>query len=125
MLSLYFLLSVKGVNFYGPKSEYIVSGSDCGNIFLWEKESEKIVQYMQGDVGGVVNCLEPHPLLPCLATSGLDHDVKVWLPTRNEPTPLDGLKKVRGTMCDIIRGLIGYSCVWFNVVNAIIVNLAM
>ncbi|XP_041470689.1 DDB1- and CUL4-associated factor 8-like [Lytechinus variegatus] len=89
--------TVKGVNFYGPKSEYIVSGSDCGNVFLWEKESEKIVQYMQGDVGGVVNCLEPHPLLPCLATSGLDHDVKVWLPTRSEPTPMDGLKKLMMT----------------------------
>ncbi|XP_072166055.1 DDB1- and CUL4-associated factor 8-like [Diadema setosum] len=89
--------TVKGVNFYGPKSEFIVSGSDCGNIFLWEKESEKVLQYMQGDVGGVVNCLEPHPSVACLATSGLDHEVKVWLPTAKQPTELDGLKKVMMT----------------------------
>ncbi|RMX60890.1 hypothetical protein pdam_00003491 [Pocillopora damicornis] len=41
-----------------------------------------------------VNCLEPHPFAPILATSGLDHDVKIWLPTAEEPTSLDGLKNV-------------------------------
>ena len=49
------LISVKGVNFYGPKSEFIVTGSDCGNIFLWEKQSEKIVNFYQGDNAGVVS----------------------------------------------------------------------
>ena len=48
-------LTVKGVNFYGPRSEFIVSGSDCGNVFLWEKHSEKIVNYFQADKGGVVS----------------------------------------------------------------------
>ena len=41
-----------------------------------------------------VNCLEPHPNAPILATSGLDHDIKLWLPTGEEPTALEGLKKV-------------------------------
>uniref|UniRef100_A0A8C9A749 DDB1- and CUL4-associated factor 8 n=1 Tax=Prolemur simus TaxID=1328070 RepID=A0A8C9A749_PROSS len=41
--------TVKGVNFYGPKSEFVVSGSDCGHIFLWEKSSCQIVQFMEGD----------------------------------------------------------------------------
>ncbi|XP_044128275.1 DDB1- and CUL4-associated factor 8 [Bufo gargarizans] len=86
--------TVKGVNFYGPKSEFVVSGSDCGHIFLWEKSSCQIVQFMDGDKGGVVNCLEPHPHLPVLATSGLDYDVKIWLPTSKDPTELDGLKEV-------------------------------
>ena len=48
------MFSVKGVNFYGPQSEYVISGSDCSNVFLWEKESEKIVQYFHADEGGVV-----------------------------------------------------------------------
>lgn len=43
-----------------------------------------------------VNCLEPHPHLPVLATSGLDHDVKIWAPTAKAPTQLSGLKEVRG-----------------------------
>ena len=47
---------MKGVNFYGPHSEYIISGSDCGNIFLWDREAEKVVQFFHGDEGGVVSC---------------------------------------------------------------------
>jgi len=35
---------------------------------------------MKGDHAGVVNCLEPHPWMPVLATSGLEHDVKIWTP---------------------------------------------
>ena len=46
---------MKGVNFYGPRSEYIISGSDCSNVFLWEKQSEKIVQFFPADEGGVVS----------------------------------------------------------------------
>jgi WD repeat-containing protein 42A len=72
--------TVKGVNFYGPNSEYIISGSDCGNIFLWDKQTEGLVKLMPGDDNGVVNVLEPHPTLPVLATSGLDDEVKLWLP---------------------------------------------
>lgn len=86
--------TVKGVNFYGPRSEFVVSGSDCGHIYLWDKYSARIVQFMEGDRGGVVNCLEPHPHLPGMATSGLDHDIKLWAPTAETPTALKGLKEV-------------------------------
>ncbi|XP_077379878.1 DDB1- and CUL4-associated factor 8 isoform X1 [Festucalex cinctus] len=86
--------TVKGVNFYGPCSEFVVSGSDCGHIYLWDKHSARIVQFMEGDRGGVVNCLEPHPHLPGMATSGLDHDIKLWAPTAETPTGLKGLKEV-------------------------------
>lgn len=46
--------TVKGVNFFGPGSQYVVSGSDCGNIFFWHRETEAIVQCMPGDENGVV-----------------------------------------------------------------------
>ena len=46
--------TVKGVNYYGPQSEFVVSGSDCGNIFFWHKETEAIVQCVAGDENGVV-----------------------------------------------------------------------
>lgn len=59
-----FLISVKGVNFYGPKSEFVVSGSDCGHIFLWEKSSCQIIQFMEGDKGGVVSMLRWAGCLP-------------------------------------------------------------
>lgn len=72
--------TIKGVNFFGPNSEFVVSGSDCGSIFFWDKESEIIVNWLHGDDSGVVNCLEPHPEFPIMATSGLDDDAKIWVP---------------------------------------------
>ena len=86
--------TVKGVNFYGPKSEFVISGSDCGNIFIWSKETEAIIHMFEGDEGGVVNVLETHPNLPFLATSGLDDEVKIWHPTSNSPIALDLIEKV-------------------------------
>ncbi|KAL9902419.1 DDB1- and CUL4-associated factor 8-like isoform 1-T1 [Glossina fuscipes fuscipes] len=70
--------TIKGVNFFGPNCEYIISGSDCGNIYYWDKNTEAIVNFMPGDISGVVNCLEPHPSVPILATSGLDDNIKIW-----------------------------------------------
>uniref|UniRef100_A0A2K5D1Z1 Uncharacterized protein n=1 Tax=Aotus nancymaae TaxID=37293 RepID=A0A2K5D1Z1_AOTNA len=84
--------TVKGVNFYGPKSESVVSSSDCGHIFLWEKSSCQIIQFMEGT-------REPHPHLPVRTSQknrilGWDHDVKIWPPTTEVSTELTGLKDV-------------------------------
>ena len=54
-LSLSLSLSVKGVNYFGLQSEYIVSGSDCGHVFLWDKKTADIIQYLVGDKEGVVS----------------------------------------------------------------------
>ncbi len=32
-----------------------------------------------------MNVLEPHPYAAILATSGLDHDVKIWVPSDENP----------------------------------------
>ena len=53
-----------------------------------------------------VNCLEPHPHLPGMATSGLDHDVKLWTPTAEQPTGLKGLKDVFNRRCSQFAVLI-------------------
>lgn len=47
--------TIKGVSYFGPKSEYVVSGSDCGYVYFWERESEAIVQWMLADDNGVVS----------------------------------------------------------------------
>lgn len=41
-----------------------------------------------------VNCLEPHPQIPVLATSGLDDDVKIWVPSCEQEPTLTGLRSV-------------------------------
>ncbi|XP_032515011.1 DDB1- and CUL4-associated factor 8 [Danaus plexippus] len=87
-------VTYKSVAFFGPKSEYIVSGSDCSNIYIWEKNSEAIVQWMKGDSHGAVNCIETHPRFPVMATSGLDIDVKIWIPKRDSDPTYEGIEKV-------------------------------
>jgi hypothetical protein len=41
-----------------------------------------------------VNCLEPHPQIPVLATSGLDDDVKIWVPSCEQEPTMAGLRSV-------------------------------
>lgn len=50
--------TIKGVNFFGPNCEYVISGSDCGNIFYWDKNTEAILNFMPGDTAGVVSAKE-------------------------------------------------------------------
>ncbi|XP_075675839.1 DDB1- and CUL4-associated factor 6-like isoform X1 [Dermatophagoides pteronyssinus] len=66
---------IKKATFWGDK--YIISGSDCGHIFFWSIETGEVVMILEGDLH-VVNCLEPHPTDPILASSGIDYDIKIW-----------------------------------------------
>ena len=62
--------TVKGVAFAGADDELVLSGSDCGHVFIWDKLSGRLRQFLEGDQH-VVNCLESHPFLPLtMATSG-------------------------------------------------------
>jgi len=40
-----------------------MSGSDCGHIFIWDRETAQLVMLLEGDKH-VVNCLQPHPCFP-------------------------------------------------------------
>ena len=64
------------VNFVGPDDDFIASGSDDGNFFLWRKNTGRIHGIYEGD-GSVVNVIESHPHFPLLAISGIDTTVKV------------------------------------------------
>ncbi|XP_058098302.1 uncharacterized protein LOC131243172 isoform X2 [Magnolia sinica] len=79
--------TVKGVSFFGPDDEYVVSGSDCGHVFIWKKRGGGLMRLMVGD-SHIVNCLEPHPNAPILATSGIEKDVKLWAPIAKDPFQL-------------------------------------
>lgn len=72
---------IKEATFWGD--DYVISGSDCGHVFMWERESAKLRMLLEAD-HHVVNCVQPHPHLPILATSGIDYDVKLWAPVRAE-----------------------------------------
>ena len=73
---------MKEAAFWG--CDYVMSGSDCGHIFIWNKSTGELVNLLQGD-RRVVNCLQPHPEFPILASSGIDYDIKIWAPIKEEP----------------------------------------
>lgn len=80
---------IKEATFWG--NNYIMSGSDCGHVFAWERKTGKLVMLLEADQH-VVNCLQPHPTLPYLATSGIDYDIKIWSPMDEEKVRFDESK---------------------------------
>lgn len=86
--------TVKGVSFFGPNCEYVVSGSDCGRIFIWRKKDGELLRAMEGDKY-VVNCIESHPYTTMIASSGMENDIKIWVPNTKEPAQTVNLDEVR------------------------------
>lgn len=68
---------IKEATFWG--NDYVMSGSDCGHVFAWNRKTGELVMLLEADQH-VVNCLQPHPTLPYLATSGIDYDIKLYTP---------------------------------------------
>jgi len=88
--------TVKDVNFFGLQDEYVVSGSDSGHVFIWDKKTTQLVNILEGD-GEVVNVVQGtarqasaiisasnraagHPYEPVLAVSGIDQTIKIFSP---------------------------------------------
>ncbi|KAF1827907.1 WD40 repeat-like protein [Dissoconium aciculare CBS 342.82] len=71
--------TVKDVNYFGPDDEYVVSGSDDGNLFIWDRRTSELVNILEGD-GEVVNVVQGHPYETMMAVSGIDHTIKIFSP---------------------------------------------
>lgn len=69
--------TIKDVNYFGLQDEYVVSGSDCGHVFIWDRKSTTIAAILHGDQD-IVNVIEPHPYEPMLAVSGIDNTIKIF-----------------------------------------------
>ena len=91
--------TVKDANFFGLQDDYVVSGSDGGHIFIWDRRTSELVNILEGD-GEVVNviqgnifipfesrsgltlCILGHPCEPVMAVSGIDYTIKIFSPDR-------------------------------------------
>ncbi|XP_056321552.1 DDB1- and CUL4-associated factor 6 isoform X7 [Danio aesculapii] len=74
---------IKESCFWG--SNFVMSGSDCGHIFIWDRHTGEHLMLLEAD-NHVVNCLQPHPYDPILASSGIDYDIKLWSPLEQSPS---------------------------------------
>lgn len=77
--------TIKGVGFWGPNSDFVVSGSDDANAFIWDVRDGTLLNVLEGH-DDVVNCVVGHPRLPLVATSGIDDIVILWEPRGPAPT---------------------------------------
>ncbi|XP_040280062.1 DDB1- and CUL4-associated factor 6 isoform X2 [Bufo bufo] len=72
---------IKEAGFWGKN--FVISGSDCGHIFIWDRHTTEHLMLLEAD-NHVVNCLQPHPYDPILASSGIDYNVKIWSPLEQD-----------------------------------------
>ncbi|CAF1334471.1 unnamed protein product [Adineta ricciae] len=85
---------IKEANFWSDS--YVMSGSDCGHIFIWNKFTGDIVRIIEADEH-VVNCVQPHPLdYPILASSGIDYNIKIFSPLAQ--IPVDDTELIQQTV---------------------------
>ncbi|KAJ9474314.1 hypothetical protein PHBOTO_004382 [Pseudozyma hubeiensis] len=78
--------TVKDVAFAGGTDNYVISGSDDGNWFMWDKLTAEIKGIWHGD-SSVVNVMAMHPDLPVFAISGIDDTIKIFAPVTVTPFP--------------------------------------
>ena len=70
---------LKSVTYFGPRDEYVISGSDSGHALIWERASSKLLRVLEADSANV-NGVVPHPQLPLLVSYGIDSNAKIWAP---------------------------------------------
>lgn len=46
---------------------------------MWERKTLNLRGVYKADKA-IVNCVQPHPTLPLIATSGIDHEIAIWNP---------------------------------------------
>lgn len=56
-----------------------INRSDDGNFYIWDRKTTKLKSVYNAD-RAIVNCVQPHPFLPMIATSGIDHEIGIWSP---------------------------------------------
>lgn len=76
---------IKEAAFFGNNDAYIVAGSDDGRAYIWNKATGKLVNAIVADES-IVNCVRPHPIDSCLATSGIEDVIRLWSPTGDPDT---------------------------------------
>ncbi|CAH8674056.1 unnamed protein product [Schistosoma rodhaini] len=77
------ITDIKEANFFGSYGQYIVGGSDCGAFFIWDRITTNIMRILKAD-SSTVNCVQPHPSICLLASSGIDSVVRLWSPNCEE-----------------------------------------
>ncbi|CAF2094296.1 unnamed protein product [Rotaria magnacalcarata] len=75
---------VNHATFGGPNEEFIASGSEDSNVYLWHRKQERPIMIFSGHTR-TVNCVSWHPILPLLfASASDDATVRIWSTTEHQ-----------------------------------------
>ncbi|XP_045499003.1 WD and tetratricopeptide repeats protein 1 isoform X2 [Colias croceus] len=77
---------IKEANFLGPDANFLAAGSDDGSMFVWSRRSGNIVRCLRADES-ILNCVQLHPSMFLLATSGIEAVVRLWSPKSEDGSP--------------------------------------
>lgn len=72
-----------GESGYGRRGDFVVCGSDTGHAVMYHADSCRLMAALRAD-DDVVNCVQPHPHLPVLATSGIESVIRLWAPVTED-----------------------------------------
>lgn len=70
---------IKEARFYGARNQVVMSGSDDGNVYMWDAKTGYLLAKVRGD-DQIVNCVLPHPTRSMVLASGIDDSIKVLTP---------------------------------------------
>ncbi|KIY45419.1 WD repeat-containing protein 5 [Fistulina hepatica ATCC 64428] len=64
----------------------VVSGSENKNVYIWDLQSRKQLQVLQGHTDTVL-AIDVHPFKPIIASAGMKHDlsIRIWHDKPSEP----------------------------------------
>ena len=71
------LTFLKNAKFAGPNDDYIVTGSDSGHAFFFDRSSGAVTALLAADAT-ICNGVLPHPTLPVFCTYGIASTARLW-----------------------------------------------
>jgi COMPASS component SWD3 len=74
---------------YHGKQAMILSGSEDGGIILWDINTKKVLQRLQGHEGAVMG-VDVHPKERMIASCGMDMTIRIWR-DRSDAVHLNGV----------------------------------
>jgi WD40 repeat protein len=78
---------LKNATYAGPNDEYILTGSDSGKAWIYERSTGSVAALLSADLS-TCNGVVAHPTLPFFVTYGIDPTAKLWRAAATQDSPM-------------------------------------